>query len=283
MIGIGPENTAGQAYRLAVALRREGHDAVSFTPRPHRLGFPVDRLAGPDFAANCAHVISWTGWPFEHPHVAYAYQGSEVRRPSIHRQREPWSPFGDDEITARYEARVRAPRQPAFVATLDLRDYVRNATWLPIIAEPAVGEPLFRRPKPRVLFAPTNAFLKGTVPPDPAYDLVTPAFMPPDEMLAEIARADVVVGGLRLGSYGGTEVQAMAAGRVVVGHVSPAMRSDLPDLPIVEADPATIVSVLRAIAADPDAYRPVAERGPAFHARWHDGRYAAAQVAGWIA
>jgi len=282
-VGIGPANTAGQAYRMAVMLRERGVDAESWSPKPHRLGFPVDRIAPIDYARRYTHLLSWTGTPFpRHPHVAYAYQGSEIRRPSVHRLLEPWSPFGDDAFSAKLEARIRIPRLPAFVATLDLLHFVPGATWLPVLADPADGRPLFRRRKPRVLFAPTSGFMKGSVPSDPAYDLRQPDFLPQGDILRAIAEADVVVGGLRLGAYGGTEIQAMAAGRVVVGHVSEGVRAMLPELPIVEANPDTIRDVLRDIANDPDRYAEEAARGPMFHAIYHDGRFAFDQLADFL-
>jgi hypothetical protein len=101
-------------------------------------------------------------------------------------------------------------------------------------------------------------------------------------MLREIRAADVVVDGLVLGAYGGTAIQAMAAGRLVLGNVNATVREALPDLPIVQAYPDTVVDVLRDVAARPDHYRAIARRGPAFHARYHDGRYSVAQLGGFL-
>jgi hypothetical protein len=53
-------------------------------------------------------------------------------------------------------------------------------------------------------------------------------------------------------------------------------------VPIVQANPDTIVDVLRDIASRPDDYRAIAAKGPAFHARFHDGSYSVAQLAGFL-
>lgn len=280
MVGIGPVNTAGQATRLAAALRRSGVPAESWSPRPHRLGFPVDRL-GP--MGRYSHVVSWTGVPVRHPRVADAFQGSELRVPSMHRALEPWSPFGDDDFTHELERRLRTQRDvPTFVATMELLDYAPGAKWIPIIAEPIAGGPLLAG-RPRALFAPSNGVLKGAACVDaldvPEVDLIRPAWMPPSDFLALLASVDVVIGGLVLGDYGGTEIQGMAAGRVVVGNVSPRVRSRLPEAcPIVQADPSTLAGVLRDIAARPEHYRTIAAEGPGYAGRWHDGRQSVAAL-----
>lgn len=280
MVGIGPVNTAGQASRLAAALRLSGVPAESWSPRAHRLGFPVDRLGA---MGRYSHVISWTGVPLAHPRVADAFQGSELRVPSVHRDLEPWSPFGDDEFTRDLERRLRKPRAvPTFVATADLIDYAPDARWLPVIADPIAGGPVLAG-RPRVLFAPSSGVLKGAAYVDaldvPEVELLRPAWMPPAEFAALLASVDVVIGGLVLGDYGVTEVQGMAAGRVVVGNVAARVRARLPEAcPIVQADPSTLASVLRDIAARPEHYRAVAAAGPGYASRWHDGRHSVAAL-----
>jgi glycosyltransferase involved in cell wall biosynthesis len=92
--------------------------------------------------------------------------------------------------------------------------------------------------------------------------------------------ADIVLDQFRIGNYGVAACEAMAAGRVVVSHVTDATRSTvhaltgLP-LPIVEADAATLSAVVSGIAANPGAYREIGESGTEFVQRVHNGAYSA--------
>jgi hypothetical protein len=142
---------------------------------------------------------------------------------------------------------------------------------------------VLERERPVVLHIPTNGQLKGAkyVEAVPGIDLRRPEMMWPNQALAAIRDADVVIGGLVLGDYGGTEIQALAAGRVVVGNVSQRVRRRL-DVPIVQAEPNTLADVLRDIVNRPDQYRSIAAQGPAFHARYHDGRHSVAALADFL-
>ena len=105
----------------------------------------------------------------------------------------------------------------------------------------------------------------------------------PHEMPAHIADVDIVLDQVALGAYGAMAVQALAAGRVVLAHVTEQNRARLPeDPPIVEVTPPTVEAVVRGLVADRDAARAVAARGPAYVDAWHDGRHAAAVLAPWL-
>ena len=95
-----------------------------------------------------------------------------------------------------------------------------------------------------------------------------------------IRDADVVVDQIVLGNPGVLGAEALAAGRLVVAHVADHVRARCPlPLPVVEATPPTFEAVMRAICANPDAYRETAEQGSAFAAQIHSGPLAA-QVLG---
>ena len=73
------------------------------------------------------------------------------------------------------------------------------------------------------------------------------------EMPRLISGADVLLDQFRIGSYGVAAVEAMFAGRVVVGHVSHKVRKIIREetgsqVPIVEATPETLETVLRDIS-----------------------------------
>jgi hypothetical protein len=96
--------------------------------------------------------------------------------------------------------------------------------------------------------------------------------VPRDEVRAAIQQADIVLDQFGIGSYGVLAVEAMAAGRVVVSHVTDRVRAAFePALPIVESAPDRLVEVVRGLVEDRDTARAAAAAGPGFAAAVHDG------------
>lgn len=239
--------------------------------------------------------------------VAAVSHGSDVRLPSRHRVTEPWSPFRDDadELTRALERSVLHRSAildeldgVEFVSTPDLLLDRPRATWLPVVVDPARWEapPPLDSPRPVIFHAPSAAGLKGT-------DLVisavrdaersgvialrTPERTPAAQMPALVRSADVVLDQFSLGIYGVAAVEAMAAGRVVVSHVSDFVRDTVRErtgweLPIVEATADTVVDVLADIGERPEHYRDLAANGPAFARDVHDGRRSAETLSSFL-
>src|SRR5690606_17680103 len=103
------------------------------------------------------------------------------------------------------------------------------------------------------------------------------------------AAADIVIDQIVLGNAGVLTAEATAAGRLVVGHLLPAVRERLTAFdamgqppPVVEADPDTLEEVLREILADRPAHQAVAAQGPGWARRNHDGTHAADVLRPWL-
>src|SRR5690606_40455222 len=93
--------------------------------------------------------------------------------------------------------------------------------------------------------------------------------VPAGDMPRVYGEADVVLDQLRIGNYGVAACEAMAAGRVVVSHVSEVVREHAreaagADLPILEATADSLEQVLLDVLADRDRARALAAQGPAF-------------------
>ncbi|MDJ0768351.1 MAG: glycosyltransferase [Ilumatobacter sp.] len=235
---------------------------------------------------------------------AAVFHGSDIRDPRRHAASHPFSPFRDpfDDLTARLQQRVDETRRhldefpgPVFVTTLDLFDDLPDAIWLPTCLDPDVwradAPPSFAG-VPRVLHAPTRTQLKGSEQVDPllhqlesegliTYDRVHG--VPHHEMPARVAAADIVLDQFVIGHYCHFSIEAMATGRVVIANVPDHVRDRLDTpIPIVQADPSTLESVLRSVLADPTAALELASAGPEFVQRTHDGRLSAQQLERWI-
>lgn len=230
--------------------------------------------------------------------VAIVCHGSEIRLPSRHRELEPWSPFTPDwELTAVLEERAaRLARSlerlglPVLVSTPDLLLDVPAATWLPVVVDVerwagAGQRGVLEREVPVVVHAPSSSHVKGSELAEPVLESLAVRGLieyrrvegvPAADMPRVYGEADVVLDQLRIGNYGVAACEAMAAGRVVVSHVSEVVREHAreaagADLPILEATADSLEQVLLDVLADRDRARALAAQGPAFVRTLHDG------------
>lgn len=240
--------------------------------------------------------------------TAMIAHGTDARLPSRHSARYPFSPFADsrwEEVpileasAARSLARYQRFSGPVFVSTPDLLDDLPEALWCPVVVEKErwiTSRRVLSSPVPVVVHAPSNTRLKGSEIVDSAarglHDQGLLCYrpvrqVPADDMPEVVADADVVIDQLRIGSYGVTACEAMAAGRLVVGHVADHVRERVRqrcglELPIVEATPDSLAQVLEQIALQPQAFVEIADRGPEFVTTLHDGTASAEVLSTWL-
>jgi len=229
--------------------------------------------------------------------IFVTYQGCEVRFRSATWQR-PYSPCqpGICDIAAcdaayeaklrRWAAEIQRWADKVFCLNPDLMAHVPSAEFLPYVALPTQLPEL--PPKPcrvgrRIVHAPSNRSIKGTefvvaasqtLQATHPHELQLVEFLPRDEALETYAQADVLVDQLRLGWYGAVAVEAMARGVPVVAYLNdddlaripPAMREDLP---IQNATPESLPSVLARLLEDDGLRQDLGRRGQQFVRRWH--------------
>lgn len=242
--------------------------------------------------------------------VALLWHGSDIRLPSAHASWEQDSPFGPRghypaRSTAVLERNASDRRRMidesdfiSFVSTPGLLDVPRSR-WLPVVVEPerwrSDAKPLTGR-LPVVAYVPSNSAMKGDDSVDEQlmsiereglirYRRLTD--IPSNEMPGVYRSADIVLDQFRLGDYGVAACEAMAAGRVVIGHVHDDVRSAVKrisgrDLPIVESRFADVGAVIRGILADPAPAQRAAREGAGFVADVHSGRFSAAQLSEFL-
>lgn len=225
--------------------------------------------------------------------------GTDIRLPSTHMAGDEWSYFHDDiwvpaallEPSVADNLRLIADLGvPTFVSTAGLLVDVPDAHFVGVVVDPrkwANNEPLLVRERIKVVHAPTNPNLKGT--PDIApiarrlhdeglIEYVELAGIPNDEMPAVFADADVVLDQFRTGDYGVGACETMASGRILLAHVTAQVRDEVErhagmPLPIPETTIANVEETLRDIVARRAHYRTIAQSGPEFVRRLHDGRF----------
>lgn len=262
---IVPATTYAKDARWAEALEARALD--TWTHALLEAGRPIFGLRhGRDFSGDVP-VLRAVG-----VEVALLLHGSEIRNPRRHAQTTPWSPFRDpdEELTAHLQRGrdqlfpvVEAFDGPKLVSTLDLLADLPDATWLPVVVDLDVwssDQPVMAREVPIVLHAPSRASIKGTsFVEDAMREMLAEGLIdyrriegvPPADMPRHLAEADIVLDQFSLGTYGVLAAQAMAAGRVVVGHVTDEVRGLCPEpLPIVEATPDHMVEVVRGLVQD---------------------------------
>ncbi|WP_406249599.1 glycosyltransferase [Microbacterium sp. M] len=242
--------------------------------------------------------------------VGLLWHGTDIRVPSEHARAEQDSPFG---VNGRYpEADVRILEEnalkrrrmfegsgmPVFVSTPGLLD-VPGSQWLPVVVEPDVwqsAEPPLQRERPVVAYAPSNSPMKG----DPSLDdqlraLETQGLIEyrrvegvPSQAMPHLYRnADIVLDQFRLGDYGVAACEAMAAGRIVIGHVSDEVRARVlritgVELPIVESRFSDVGEVIEDVLSDREPWISRADRGPEFVRAVHDGAQSARVLAPFL-
>lgn len=245
---------------------------------------------------------------------AVLYHGSEIRDLREHAQRYPHSPFRgewDDyfhtlqTIVERNRADLDdfrgAGDRPVFVSTPDLLDAVPGAVWLPLVVDVdrfASTAPVLERRRPVVLHAPTNVRLKGgatvrrqmeALATRGAIEYYPIERISATAMPAKLSQADIVLDQFALGATGAFAAEAMAAGRVVLGHLAAVVRDRMregdpagEEPPVVEATPDTVGEVLERVVTERTANQRLASLGPDWARRNHNGARAASALAPFL-
>jgi glycosyltransferase involved in cell wall biosynthesis len=147
-----------------------------------------------------------------------------------------------------------------------------------------------------VVHVPSRGVIKGSDLIEPVLadlvergliDYVRVEGVPAAQMPALYTSADIVLDQFRIGNYGVAAIEAMAAGRIVIGYLHDQVRDHVlrqtgHPVPIVQASVDTLADVLEDIVANPDPYRERAADGPAFVDAVHNGAASAAVLADFL-
>jgi hypothetical protein len=182
-----------------------------------------------------------------------------------------------------------------FFSTLDLAESAPGAAHLPLAMDVerwscAAGTlplPDFdRRDGVRgpvvIAHAPTNRLIKGTRHVEAAVAELRAEGLNVELRLIEkqpwatvpefLSGADILVDQLMMGWYGLLAMEGMAAGRAVVAHLRGDFVEHLRGCPVVDATPATVTGVLRALVRDPGRRELLGASGRRYVTQHHDLR-----------
>jgi hypothetical protein len=228
--------------------------------------------------------------------VGFIAHGSDLIIPSVHKKLERFSPHNELDESRNLELEKSAiifneflqkSNNTSFVSTHNLLHFAPNASWLPVIAKPAYFNLEIKLPKriPLVVHAPSDPVFKGTRYIEPILlELNRKGFiryircekLTSGQLLNLINRADVVFDQISLGSYGVLGADAMAAGKVVLGHVSQEARSSfLEEVPIVEISPENVTDKLYDLIASKSSFEKIQVKSRLFAKKYHNGELSA--------
>lgn len=236
--------------------------------------------------------------------VGLMFHGSEIRSPYAHRNREPRSPFhtmGEHalaELTESVEQTLDVAARsgcPTFVTTPDLLVDCPTATWLPTVVDGrrwVGGRQISLTGRPVVLAAASNAAFAGARDIDASLqaldatglvEYIRAERVPPKLMPNLIRSVDIVIDKVGMGLYGVVALEAMAAGRLVLGYATSQVRDELrslgSEIPVVDLDPDDVDGCFRVLADESARFQQIAAQGPGFVERWHSGVVTAQRIA----
>jgi glycosyltransferase involved in cell wall biosynthesis len=227
--------------------------------------------------------------------IFFTFHGSDVRLRS-HHEHDEWSYYRfadvpcDEERIASQLAVIRSYAHTLTVGSVLDLSYVPDAVYVPRLVDTkqlrVAPTPL--RHRPVLLHAPSKRATKGTEfvlsavsilqQRGVAFDLDLVEGVSNAELMSRYASADVIVDQLLTGEIGVASLEAMALGRVSVARLRQEVLDQHPDLPVVHAQPDTLVDVLQDLLEAPARRNELAVRGRAFVEANHDYRVVAQRV-----
>ncbi len=220
------------------------------------------------------------------------FHGSDVRDPILHRELEPYSPYADlpdDEIEQLRSDPVGMAQlamesdSPKFVTSLELLDYVPDATWLPTAVDtdswaPDSAESRYRKPVLARMSAQDDSEEAERLEERLAkfadrveLRVIEPG--PEDEVRQALSQADLFLDQFSIGDYSFAAVRAMALGKPVIGHVSERVLKRLPEeVPIVNTTFDQLEDTLSQLLNRREDWADLGRKARSYVTSWHDGR-----------
>jgi len=220
------------------------------------------------------------------------HQGSEVRRLSLARQRNPYvqvkSGWTEPRILTDLQ-RISKVVSHAIIPYYELLPYVKpyykHIHYLPNSIDLEAMQPAYPTGAGpvRIVHAPTSQSLKGTAFIERAIAQLKSEGLnlqftmienrTHDKATAAYRQADLVIDQLRIGDYGMVSIEAMALGKAVICYIRNDLSPMYPDLPIVSATPQSLTNTLRHLIRNSSLLPGLGKRGRTYaEAHHHVGK-----------
>ncbi|WP_340084628.1 glycosyltransferase [Siminovitchia sp. FSL H7-0308] len=163
-----------------------------------------------------------------------------------------------------------------------VKPYYQHVFFVPQMIDLSEYAPtiLEKKARPLIVHAPTNPQIKGTVyilqaieqlRTEFAFDFQLVQRMNHLEAKKIYEKADLIIDQLHLGSYGLFAIEAMALGKPVICYISDFMASYYPKtLPLISANPDTLVEKLRFLLNNQDSFPEIGRKGREYVEAHHD-------------
>ncbi len=202
----------------------------------------------------------------------------------------------DDFVKKRTRSLALKYGHQFFVTTLDLRDFVPQATWQPLVLPELPGEHRTpprrhrrRAPDPFRIVHSTNhegydgtryavAAVQRLQNEGYAIEFIVAKKVPFAEVLEVYAQCDLMIGKLVMGFYANAQIEAMLLGVPVMSYIRDDFLVHIPDCPIINVTPATLYERLKYFLTHREELEEIGRRGPAYVRRVHDGKRVVADL-----
>lgn len=200
----------------------------------------------------------------------YVYTGDSPPNEVIHQRLTAISEYVDEAIVQDYEVYTYAS------------PYYKKVHVVPIsidISRFIPSYPKKQTKRPLILHAPTNPDFKGTDSIEAAIQHLQKSYnfeyrriqnLNHEEAIRLYEEADLIIDQIRCGSYGLLSVEAMALGKPVVAFIRSDVAARFPaQLPVVNANPDNITTVIQFLLENPSLRLEMGKQGREYAEKYH--------------
>ncbi|WP_090776039.1 glycosyltransferase [Shouchella lonarensis] len=218
------------------------------------------------------------------------YYGSDIRSLKAALEINPYARVKRNILPSVFHRKIKACADQikyCVVADAELeyyvKDYYEEVFRFPIVIDLSQyqeTQPKLNSGVPLIVHAPTHAHIKGRdtilkvmeeLKEDFKFDFQLIQNCSHNKAKAIYEQADLIIDQLHVGCYGALAIETMALGKPVVCYISDFMREDYPsDLPIINANPDTLLAVMKSLLSNQDALPEIGKRSRKYVERVHD-------------
>lgn len=223
--------------------------------------------------------------------IVIHHHGSDIRLLSVARRNNPYvvvKPEWTEEKIYNNLSILSKYSDHAIVQDYELEEYIRNSYKNVHVIPHTIDVTQFKtqfpeiKKQPLVVHAPTSRNIKGTEYILNAVQELKRSGLSFRFKLIEglsnseakkvFAKSDIIIDQLRIGASGYVSSEAMALGKPVICYIREDLVKKYPGLPIVNANPDNITTVLGNLIANPNQWKTLGSKGRAYIKQHHNAQ-----------